>query len=78
MAASDSLEVDDHRLRIQGQSVPQLGFGTWALHGTAARESVRDALSIGYRHIDTARRYEDESHVGAGIKDSGVPRTEIF
>jgi 2,5-diketo-D-gluconate reductase B len=63
---------------VQGVSVPALGFGTWQITGSDARESTRDALEIGYRQIDTARMYENEREVGRGIADSGVPREEIW
>ena len=71
--------TDDGRtLTVQGAPVPRLGFGTFELPGKPCREGVRDALEIGYRHIDTARGYENEAEVGAGIRDSGVPREQIF
>jgi 2,5-diketo-D-gluconate reductase B len=63
---------------VRGVSVPKLGFGTFRLPGAQCREGVRDALEIGYRHIDTARGYENEREVGQGIADSGVPREEIW
>jgi 2,5-diketo-D-gluconate reductase B len=58
--------------------VPRLGFGTWMLFGADVSEAVRDALEVGYRHIDTARGYENEGSVGIGLRESGVPRDEIF
>ncbi len=58
--------------------VPALGFGTWKLTGEDAREGVRHALSIGYRHIDTAQIYRNEAEVGEGWKASGVPRSDFF
>lgn len=58
--------------------IPALGLGTWQLSGDACRQTVRTALGLGYRHVDTARMYENESEVGRGIADSGVPRDEIF
>lgn len=63
---------------IQGTPVPALGFGTWPLKGPECREAVRDALAVGYRHIDTARMYANEEEVRKGLKDSGLPREEIF
>ena len=63
---------------MQGQSLPAIGFGTGALRGDEAVESVRHALELGYRHIDTARIYANESEVGEGIRRSGVPRETIF
>jgi diketogulonate reductase-like aldo/keto reductase len=68
----------DTTLTIQGTTVPKLGFGTWQITGPDATETVRDALEIGYRHIDTARAYENEAEVGKGIAESGVPREELF
>jgi 2,5-diketo-D-gluconate reductase B len=65
-------------LTVQGTDVPRIGFGTWQLTGRQAEDGVRDALEIGYRHIDTARMYANEAQVGAAIADSGVDRAEIF
>jgi 2,5-diketo-D-gluconate reductase B len=65
-------------IEVQGTRVPVLGFGTWQIEGRAATEGVRDALEIGYRHIDTARAYGNEAEVGEGIAQSGVDRSEIF
>ena len=65
-------------IEVQGTSIPRLGFGTWQITGRDAEEAVRDALEIGYRQIDTARAYENEKEVGAGIASSGVDRSEIF
>ncbi len=61
-----------------GTSVPLLGFGTWQLRGRQAYDSVRTALDVGYRHVDTAAAYANEDHVGAAVRDSGVPRDEVF
>ena len=61
-----------------GFDIPQIGVGTWTLRGETARKNVRLALEAGFRHIDTAQMYENESEVGQGIADSGVPRGEIF
>jgi len=70
--------MHEDRLTIQGTSVPRLGFGTWQLTGDACRQAVRDALEIGYRHIDTAQIYRNEAEVGLGISDSGLPRSQFF
>ena len=59
-------------------SMPSLGLGTWELRGRKCRKVVRKSLELGYRHIDTAAMYENESEVGSGIVDSGVDRKEIF
>lgn len=58
--------------------MPALGFGTWQIEGDAARESVADALELGYRHIDTARAYGNEREVGAALRDAAVPRDEVW
>jgi len=62
-----------------GVKIPVLGFGTWQTpsDGTA-KQSVIDALKIGYRHIDTAACYGNEEDVGAGLQESGVARSDIF
>jgi 2,5-diketo-D-gluconate reductase B len=73
-----NLTRDDTVLTIQGTDIPRLGYGTWLVTGSDATDGVRDALEIGYRHIDTARAYENEAQVGAGIADSGVDRGDIF
>lgn len=65
-------------LTVQGVEVPRIALGTWELTGNEAREAVADAISIGYRHIDTAIAYENEKEVGQGIADSGVARDELF
>jgi 2,5-diketo-D-gluconate reductase B len=65
-------------LDIRGVKVPALGFGTWRLKGRTCRDMVRQAVKIGYRHIDTASIYDNEEDVGRGIADAGVPREEIF
>lgn len=62
-----------------GTKIPMLGFGTWkAANGEEATQSVLTALELGYRHIDTARAYENEESVGQAIKQSGVARDELF
>lgn len=62
----------------QGVEVPKLGYGTWLLQGSAAYDGVRDALELGYRHIDTARAYGNERDVGRAIADAGVPREQLW
>jgi 2,5-diketo-D-gluconate reductase A len=62
----------------RGAEMPLLGFGTWQIRGEKAYEAVRDALEAGYRHIDTATMYGNEAEVGRALRDSGVPRDEVF
>jgi 2,5-diketo-D-gluconate reductase B len=61
-----------------GLTIPLTGLGTWELRGRKCKKVVRKSLELGYRHIDTAAMYENESEVGSGIVDSGVDRKEIF
>ena len=61
-----------------GHTIPQLGLGTWPLKDKAAAEAVASAIELGYRHIDTAVRYGNEKGVGQGVRDSGVPREQLF
>lgn len=58
--------------------MPLLGLGTWDLRGSAGRRAVAYALEAGYRHIDTATGYANEAQVGAALRDSGLPRDEVF
>ncbi len=62
-----------------GVKLPKIGLGTWQVsEGDEAYNSVLLALKNGYRHIDTAQGYQNEESVGRAIKDSGLPREEIF
>ena len=61
-----------------GVEIPQIGFGTFKIPDDIAAQSVKYALAAGYRHIDTAAVYRNEDGVGLGIKESGIPRNEIF
>ncbi len=61
-----------------GATIPVIGFGTWNISGAACAQAVSDAISIGYRHIDTAASYRNEDLVGEGIRASGVPREQLF
>src|SRR4051795_930155 len=61
-----------------GSEMPLLGFGTWQLTGSEALRSTATALSTGYRHIDTATMYANETEVGRALRDSGLDRSEVF
>lgn len=61
-----------------GAQIPAVGLGTWQSPPNQVRKAVSDALKFGYRHIDTALAYGNEAEVGQGIKDSGIPREEIW
>jgi 2,5-diketo-D-gluconate reductase B len=68
----------DTTTTVRGRAVPRLGLGTWRLTGRQCRDAVADALALGYRHIDTAAMYGNEEEVGAGLRDSGVDRDEVW
>ena len=55
-----------------------MGLGTWFIPDDQAAEAVRQAASIGYRHIDTAQAYGNEAGVGAGVKSCGISREDMF
>lgn len=59
-------------------AMPRLGLGTWPLKGPEGQAAVESALSLGYRHIDTAEMYGNEVEVGAAMRASGVARADIF
>ena len=61
-----------------GVQLPKLGLGTWFINDKDVVQAVKDAASIGYRHIDTAQAYGNESGVGEGIRGCGVSREEMF
>ncbi|MBK0008650.1 MULTISPECIES: aldo/keto reductase [Priestia] len=61
-----------------GVEIPLLGLGTWLLDDEQAAQAVRDAVSSGYRHIDTAQAYMNETGIGEGIRSCGVAREELF
>ncbi|MDO5639164.1 MAG: aldo/keto reductase [Neisseria sp.] len=61
-----------------GVAIPKLGLGTWMIDNDQAAQAVRDAVSLGYRHIDTAEGYGNEQGVGEGIRTCGVARSELF
>ena len=70
--------TDATHLELQGARIPKLGLGTWELRGDDCRESVRDALALGYRHIDTAAAFGNERDVAAGLADAGIPRDDVW
>jgi 2,5-diketo-D-gluconate reductase A len=61
-----------------GVEMPVVGLGTWQLRGRQGYEAVRDGLRLGYRHLDTATIYRNEDEIGRALRDSGIPREEVF
>src|SRR3954453_21508075 len=67
------------RVLADGSEMPLLGLGVWQVDsGDETENSVRAALELGYRHVDTAQAYGNEESVGRALRDSGVPRDEAF
>src|SRR5215469_8155377 len=72
---------EDGRFRMlaDGKRIPLLALGVWQVpNGPECVRAVRWALEIGYRHIDTAQSYGNEESVGRALRDSGIPRAEVF
>ena len=65
-------------IEANGARIPALGLGTWELRGRTCARIVEQALTLGYRHIDTAQVYENEQEVGEGLRASRVRRSELF
>lgn len=72
MTAHPTITLND------GRTIPQLGLGVWQASNEQAAAAVRTALQAGYRHVDTAAIYDNETGVGEGIRSAGVKREEIF
>lgn len=72
VAAMDSIRL------ATGAHIPQVGLGVWQASPEDCRRAVTAALRLGYRHVDTARIYGNEADVGAAIRDSGIPREQVF
>ena len=61
-----------------GVKIPALGIGTWQIDNEKIVQVVKDALEVGYRHIDTAQLYENEEGIGKALKESSISRNELF
>lgn len=72
MTSAPLIELND------GHKIPQLGLGTWPLNDAQVADAVVEAVSHGYRHVDTAKKYGNEKGVGNGIRACGVSREELF
>lgn len=69
----------EHHITLNdGAEIPQVGLGVWQTPNDGAADAVRTAIEAGYRHVDTAAIYENEDGVGDGIRQSGLPRGELF
>ena len=72
------MPLPSHFTLNTGAPIPAVGFGTWQAAPHEVERAVEIALRQGYRHIDCAAIYRNETEVGQGIRNSGVPREEIF
>jgi len=77
---ADAVTADGRaRVLADGKQMPMLGLGVWQVpNGAACVNAVRWALDLGYRHIDTAQAYGNEESVGKALRDSGLPRDDVF
>jgi diketogulonate reductase-like aldo/keto reductase len=79
MTTASNAHSDQVRTLADGGAIPVLGLGVWQVpNGRKCVNAVRWALELGYRHIDTAQAYRNEESVGRALKDSGVPRGDVF
>lgn len=70
--------LNEYYTLSNGVKIPKLGLGTWFIENSKVPEAVKQAVQIGYRHIDTAQAYGNEAGVGYGINECGIPRSELF
>ncbi len=70
--------LDENFVLNTGYQIPRIAFGTWQIDNDTVIDAAKTALSLGYRHIDTAAAYENEAGVGKAIAESGLAREEIF
>ena len=66
------------KLHTAAVSIPKIGLGTYRLTGEEGRRSIETAIGLGYRHIDTAKLYENEAEVGKAVRNSGIDQSELF
>ena len=79
MTAGDVTADGRRRMLADGNEIPLLGLGVWQVReGPECEDAVRWALEAGYRHIDTAQAYRNEESVGRALRDSGLPREDVF
>lgn len=70
--------LNEHYTLSNGVKIPKLGLGTWMIPNENAAQAVKDAVTLGYRLIDTAQAYGNEQGVGEGVRECGVERSELF
>jgi diketogulonate reductase-like aldo/keto reductase len=70
--------LEENHTLYNGVLIPKLGLGTWFINNQDASQAVKDGIKVGYRHIDTAQAYGNESGVGEGIRTANIDRANIF
>jgi 2,5-diketo-D-gluconate reductase A len=78
---SEEFQVPDHVPNVMlnnGVEMPIVGFGVFQISPDPTEEAVTNALEVGYRHIDTAASYQNEEAVGRAVRNSGIPRSDLF
>jgi diketogulonate reductase-like aldo/keto reductase len=70
--------LNENYTLANGVKIPKLGLGTWMIRNDAVVKAVQEAVRLGYRHVDTAQAYENETGVGEALRASGVTREQIF
>jgi len=70
--------MSTHVTFSNGVSIPTIGVGFWEVPADRAQQTVEEAVELGYRHLDGAAAYKNETEMGAGIRSCGVPREELF
>lgn len=70
--------LKDYFMLNDGKEIPKLGLGTWRIDDNAVEAAVQEAFKVGYRHIDTAQAYGNERGVGEAVRNSKIPRKELF
>lgn len=70
--------MTDTMILNDNHKIPTLGLGTWMIDNDRVAQVVKDAIELGYHHINTAQAYNNEKGVGVGIKESGITRESLF
>ena len=75
---AEKLSIESSLKQLNGHKLPILGFGVWDSPKDLTTKSCLEALKVGYRHIDTAQGYSNEEEVGKAVRESRIPRDQLF
>lgn len=70
--------LNEYYTLYNGVTIPKIGYGTWQIPNDVAYDTTLAAFRSGYRHVDSAKAYQNEKAVGRAVRESGIPRNEIF